>query len=138
MSNGLWIFIIFILCLFFMILMLRQGHRFYRDTSHKDSVLKENETLKRELSKLRVAYDNCQDVKFADENIFNYVRCINVPRTPVCKPVSSGGDVCRSRLIDCDKFKLYVLDDPIAMFRMKMMTDNIEQSTKSLPLTEEV
>ena len=59
-----------------------------------------------------------------DENIFNYIKCINVPRTPTCDSVKTGGGVCRSRQIDCNKFKLYLTEDPVAVARMKLITDS--------------
>lgn len=63
-----------------------------------------------------------EKVKAADENIFNYIRCINIPRVPSCFHDPTG-TVCRSRQIDCNKFKLVLQNDPVAVERMKIATD---------------
>jgi len=65
----------------------------------------------------------------ADENIFDLVRCINMPKIPVCKNLGSDpkSNVCRSRFIDCNNFKLIVQKDPVAVYRMKKFTDKYDQ-----------
>jgi hypothetical protein len=80
---------------------------------------KENQDLYRQL----VA---CNQIKYADENLFAMVRCINAPRQQVCKAAPSGGDVCRSRLIDCTKFRTLVQQDPVALQRMTLVQDVLD------------
>lgn len=76
-----------------------------------------------------------EKVKAADENIFNYIRCINIPRTPTCFHDPTG-TVCRSRQIDCNKFKLVLENDPIAVERMKVATDQYIDSNETRNLSD--
>jgi hypothetical protein len=71
-----------------------------------------------------------EHVKTVDEYIFNFIRCINIPRSPLCKGVEGDSNICRSRQIDCNKFKLVLENDPIAVDRMKLATDQYTQSNK--------
>lgn len=69
-------------------------------------------------------------IRMADENIFSYLRCINVPRKPSCRKTPTGEMICRSRLIDCNKLKLILENDPIAVSRIRLFTDQYTQSNK--------
>jgi len=124
MSAGIWmIIIIFLLCIF-IIYAVRQGNAYKElgDKLNKETVNK-NESLKK-LSDNKKTYKYLWDVKLADENIFNFIRCINFPKTPSCKNVDDGS-VCRSRQIDCNKFKLVLENDPVSVQRMKLITQTI-------------
>lgn len=79
---------------------------------------------------------NLNKIINADKNIFNYIRCINVPQTPTCTTKDNGDNVCRSRFIDCNKFKLVIQNDPIAVERMKIITDLFYESDKPKPPSE--
>lgn len=82
-----------------------------------DELQKENNTLKRTI--------------WADNRIFDFIRCINIPQTPVCKSVEDGkSNICRSRLIDCNRFKLVLENDPIAVERMKRATNRFIEAGK--------
>jgi len=94
----------------------------------------ENLDLKEEIQKIKVAYENCKAIQYADDNIFNYIRCINLPKTPVCK-MEDGGEVCRSRLMDCTKFRLVLDGDPVAVARMRMAIDIANKTGDQVPKT---
>ena len=136
MSNGLWILFIFIAFIIFILYTLRRGSAYDIVNQDKKELVANINDLQQQLATLQRTYKNCQDIKYADENIFNYIRCINVPAKPVCTNSGSGASVCRSRQIDCNKFRTYVLNDPIAMFRMKLATENIDQLDKPIPPIE--
>ena len=135
-ANQYWILLIFFLLIVFIIIWLRQGNLVDTSGAKIHEIQKENLDLQSQLNNLKRSYKDCQAIKFADENIFSYIRCINVPRKPVCKAENTGGEICRSRQIDCNKFKLYVLDDPVAILRMKLITDDIDQVDKTIPPNE--
>jgi len=84
-----------------------------------DKLKKQNEELYRQ-------YVSCNQIKHADENLFAMIRCINAPRQQVCKNIPAGGQVCRSRLIDCTKFRTLVQQDPVALDRMTLVQDVLD------------
>ena len=99
-----------------------------------------NNKTQNDLSKiiqdLKKENDYLSKVKFADENIFQLIRCINIPQSPTCSSTNTGETVCRSKLIDCNKFKLVLLNDPIAVERMKVATDRFYQTNKPHNLSD--
>lgn len=74
--------------------------------------------------------DQLNKIINADKNIFDYIRCINVPQTPSCVTKNNNDVVCKSRQIDCNKFKLVLLNDPVAVERMKIATDLYTETDK--------
>lgn len=131
MSNNVWLLIITFIIAFFTIYLLRIGNQYDQikkknriDTLNKQQLLDQNKTLKENNEYL-------QKIKFADENIFDYIRCINIPRTPGCRTVDDNTSaICRSRQIDCNKMRLVLENDPIAVERMKIATDRYTESNK--------
>jgi hypothetical protein len=51
------------------------------------------------------------------------MKCINVPQKPVCKQTPDGKQVCRSRLINCANFAKLIKEDPIAVERIRLVTE---------------
>ena len=97
------------------------------------TLAKENEYLKR--------------VKNVDDTIFEFIRCINVPKSPTCKSTlddnstsslipPNQANICRSRQIDCNKYKLLLIKDPVGIERMKMATDLYTQAGQTKNLSE--
>jgi|SRR5271154_1081210 len=131
MSNGIWILIIFFLALGFIIYTMRQGNKYEELYKSKFKLVNSNEDLIAEIARLKKNSEYLQRVKIADENIFDYIRCINIPRSPACKGVEDGeSNICRSRQIDCNKYKLVLENDPIAIERTKIATDQYVQTGK--------
>jgi len=92
--------------------------------------------LRAQIDHLQLENNRLAKIKFADENLFQYLRCLNVPQSPTCAPTGTGGTVCRSRLIDCNKYKLVLENDPVAVERMKVASDRFYQSDKPQNLSE--
>lgn len=120
-NFGVWILIICVIVIGFMIYIIRQN-----DTvaSLENKITTEKVKTKESLdmvSDIKRKQKYLWDVKIADENIFNYIRCINIPRTPACKNTTSG-EICRTRQIDCNKFKLVIENDPVSLERLKLAT----------------
>lgn len=112
--------IIFLLCIF-IIYALRQGNNYNVLSKQIVQETKTKNDYINKLSESKKTHKYLWDVKLADENIFNFIRCINFPKTPACKD-EGGGRVCRSKQIDCNKFKLVLENDPISVERMKLAT----------------
>ena len=120
-NFGLWILLIFAIITGFVIYIVRLG-----DASVSIEKQLANEKIKSKKSldmvnDIKKKHKYLWDVKIADENVFNYIRCINIPRTPACKDTTSG-QICRTRQIDCNKFKLVLENDPVALERLKLAT----------------
>lgn len=103
--------------------------------------LKTHEQTVTELKEMRDRANYLAKIKFADENIFNYIRCINIPQAPTCAPANRSNDpnkgiICRSRQIDCNKLKLVLENDPVAVNRMKVATDRFYQTGQPSNLSE--
>lgn len=124
MSIGIWMLIIIFLLCIFIIYAVRQGNSYRDITKQLENETTEKNNYMKRLSDNKKTYQYLWDVKLADENIFNFIRCINFPKTPSCKEVDNG-TICRSRQIDCNKFKLVLENDPIAVQRMKLITQTI-------------
>jgi hypothetical protein len=84
-----------------------------------------------ELTDLNDKYNACLNIKFADENIFSYIKCINVPRKKVCKNIGQGGETCQTRLTDCTKFRDIIMNDPVALNRIKLLNDQTYDASKN-------
>jgi len=109
-------------------------------SSIKDSYvsLDDYKSLNEELVGVKKRANDLAKIKFADENIFNFIRCINIPQSPTCAPVGdgSGETVCRSRQINCNKLKLVLENDPVAVERMKVATDRFYQTGKPTNMSD--
>ena len=103
-----------------------------------NDIAKKNQSLQNEIDSLQKINKDLQDIKFADDNIFQFIRCINIPQYPICSSTdpTSGGVVCRSKQINCDWFKLVLENNPVAVQRMKMATDKYYQTGKPRNLSE--
>jgi hypothetical protein len=137
MSDGIWIIIIFFISIFFIIYILRIGNQYEELSKIKTTATNNNSELLNQINSLTKQNDYLNKVKTADEQIFDYIRCINIPRTPACKGVEDTGrpfdeasNVCRSRQIDCNKYKLVLENDPVAVERMKVATQQYVQANK--------
>lgn len=120
-GAGLWILLICAIVIGFVIYIVRQGDS---STAVEDELTKEKIKNQKQLETIDEMKKNQKylwDVKIADENVFNYIRCINIPRTPACKDTTSG-QICRTRQIDCNKFKLVLENDPVSLDRLKLAT----------------
>lgn len=129
MSNNAWIITIALIIVFFTLYLLRIGHQYQTIKKDNQKVSQREKQILEQNRILRENNDYLQKIKFADENIFDFMRCINIPRTPACKSVDDSG-ICRSRQIDCNKIKLVLENDPIAVERMKIATDRYTESNK--------
>jgi hypothetical protein len=114
--------IIIILCISFLsivflyIIYARQDNKI-NDFETKYSDCNENENiLQNRINDMQEEITKLNKMKIADEMIFQYTRCLNIPRSPSCK----DGTICRSRQIDCNKYRLVLENDPIAMERIKI------------------
>ena len=106
----------------FIIYLIRLGNNYkILENKYEKSVKFANESAKK-LNDNKKTYKYLWDVKLADENVFNFIKCINFPKTPSCKDTGDG-TICRSRQIDCNKFKLVLENDPISVQRMKLFTE---------------
>lgn len=104
------------------------------------------DTQKILIDRLTLENEKLNHIKIVDEQLFKFIRCINIPQTPVCKNVElsstsnqplygqgkkvGNSSVCRSRFIDCNKFRLLLEQDPVAIERMKIATDRYVESDK--------
>ncbi len=111
-------FIIIILTIYF----LKCKGTSTRKSEDINSLYNEKSQLMAENSKLKYDIEQLNKIKFADENVFTLIKCINSPRKQICTP-ENGSTVCRSRFVDCTKFKRFVEDDPVASYRLKLAMD---------------
>ena len=118
--SQIIIAILIVLSLIFIGVILRLIGKIYGLSSEKTTcyntvnvITKENEQLKKHNKQLI-------DIKSADEDVLAYLKCLNTPRTEVCKDTPDEGRVCRSRLMDCSKFKNIIFNNPTALWRMEM------------------
>jgi hypothetical protein len=140
MSSVIWIFLIGIIILCFIIYILRLRHQYTTLQSTHTAIWDDSETLNNSVVRLKKENDVLKKIVVADENIFNFIRCINVPQAPSClTKMNDNGDstipdepahVCRSRQIDCNKYKLLFESDPIMRERIHLATDLYTQSDK--------
>lgn len=86
-----------------------------RKSEDIDNLYLEQSKLVASNSKMRYEIDQLNKIKFADENVFTLLKCINSPRQQVC-----NNGVCRSRFVDCTKFADLVLNDPVAKYRLTL------------------
>lgn len=110
--------------------------------------VEENNQLTSTISLLKKENADLRAIKYADDNIFQFIRCINIPQYPICSPTDpntdptkgsdpgSGGVACRSKQINCNWFKLVLENDPVAVERMKQATDKYYQTGKPHNLSE--
>lgn len=84
-----------------------------------------NQSMKSNYDKLKSNMDECLKIKFADENIMYYTRCINDPRKKVCKDTNDNKGICRARFQDCNKMRGIIENDPVAVYRMKLLNEGI-------------
>ena len=129
MTDNNWIILLVTIIILFTLYLLRIGHQYQTIKKDNEKVSNGEKKILEQNRVLRENNDYLQKIKFADENIFDFMRCINVPRTPACKDVDNSG-ICRSRQIDCNKIKLVLQNDPIAVERMKIATDQYTESNK--------
>lgn len=126
----IWLLIITIICLATLLIILA---RFRNKNNNLGMNLLNNDikfkNLTKEIDRQTDLIKYLTKIKNADENIFDLIRCINMPKIPVCKNLGSDprSNVCRSRFIDCNNFKLIVQKDPVAVYRMKKFTDKYDQ-----------
>jgi hypothetical protein len=126
---------IVIIILFFMVCALMvYAYRLIYDPSWDEIVsygrsnLDENKRIKAKYDKLAKDYQIAKNTIYSDENIFAYMRCLNIPQKPICKPTSDGQTVCRSKLINCAQYIKIINEDPIAVQRMKLATERAPES----------
>ena len=134
--NNLLIIFFLIIIVIFIIYIARKQNQYDKLLESKSDLTNTNETKLNEIAKLKAINKKLLAIKFADENIFKFIRCINIPQTPVCVATGTGGSVCRSKLIDCNNFKLVLFNDPVAVERMKMATDKYYQTGKPHNLSD--
>jgi hypothetical protein len=126
MANISIIIVIVLVIIFSIGFVIYRARKQYQHTElvkSNSALIQTNTNTADDLTNLRKEYQKLLDIKFADENIFKFIRCINIPQSPVCARTGTGGTVCRSKLIDCNKFKLVLENDPVAIERMKLATD---------------
>lgn len=120
--SNIILFTLFIIVVSLLLILLFRNKVKYRNSSRlNDDLETENEKLSKELKRSKKQIDLLQKIKNADENIFDFIRCINIPQVKTCREIDNG-QVCRSRQINCNHLKLLLEDDPIAKLRMKRMT----------------
>jgi cell division protein FtsB len=95
--------------------------------------------LTKQIQDLKNQNDYLEHIKQADESIFNFIRCINIPRTPACRTINeSNQKICRSKQIDCNKLKLVLENDPVTVDRMKIATEQYFKPGNASELTQPV
>lgn len=127
--NKILIIILVIAILGFIIYKLRWENHTDNLVHTQSDLENENKRILNENAELKNVNKKLSDIKFADENIFKFIRCINIPQAPVCAETATG-TVCRSKLINCNDYKLVLLNDPVAIERMKVATDKYYQTGK--------
>jgi hypothetical protein len=128
-EYGLVISVIIIAIIF----VIYDARNFYHNrglSQDKEHLIRQNIELNTQNSKLHEHNKYLQLVKEADENIFDYIRCINIPQAPTCKDTGDETTVCRSRLTDCNKYKLVLENDPVTLQRMKVATNLYTDANK--------
>ena len=126
----------FIIIVIFFIYITRKQNQLDKISKAKSNLANLNESTSTEIARLEAENKKLLQIKFADENIFKFIRCINIPQAPVCVATDTGGTVCRSKLIDCNNYKLVLLNDPVAVERMKIATDKYYQTDKPHNLSD--
>lgn len=141
MTYGFMIIISIIIIVFVMvsIFVLRKNQLLASVTEEKNDILNNTYGMKDRIQTLTKENEYLKRVKDVDDTIFQFIRCINVPKSPTCKSTiddnstsslipSKQADVCRSRQIDCNKYKLLLARDPVGIERMKIATDLYTQT----------
>jgi hypothetical protein len=138
MHTGVWIIVLTIILI--VIVYSTNRHEHFGQSSSND--------LQDKVEQLERRNNYLEKVKIVDEAIFDYIRCINVPRSTSCTAISNEkldngqnlspktGSICRSRQIDCNKYKLMLENDSIAVERMKRATDLYGESNPAKNQTE--
>lgn len=124
MNEWTIIWVSFIV-LIFMIIIGKYSYDNIKLQNDYTDLKKQHIRLKNIYQDLQKNYKSCLDIKFADENILYYVRCINDPRKEVCKSSTSNSNICRSRLEECNKMRGIIENDPVAVYRMQMLNQGI-------------
>lgn len=129
MTSITWLFILIVISYIVLYISMKRQYNFLKNSCNKDTFTQNK--LEQENRKLKADVKYLNDVKDIDDQIFSFIRCINIPQVPSCKAVNKEGvNVCRSKQIDCDKFKLVILNSPIGLERIKKATDKYYDSSK--------
>lgn len=102
------ILLIILLVLIYFQYFQKPKENFSSDDKDKEEIL----LLKKKIKELTA-------LKYADDNIFTYLKCHNQPTKNVCKTLKDGSSICRSRLINCDNFRLVLEDDALTRKRLQ-------------------
>ena len=120
-DNIIITFLIIAIIVLFVAL-LRSGHKYQVEKNEKEYLKKRVKQIRERFVDLKQQNKLCRDIKFADENVFAFVRCINQPKKEICKKTPDGNQVCRSRLVECSKFRMILEQDPVSMARLQLAT----------------
>jgi len=102
--------------------LLRSGHKYQVEKNEKEFLKKRMKQIRERFAYIKEQSKLLRDIKFADENVFAFLRCINQPKKEVCKTNEKGEQVCKSRLIECSKFRMILEQDPVSMARLQLAT----------------
>lgn len=127
---ALILIILFIILLFAIIIIIwfsRRKNIKQNDQIQQNQYRNRIDKLSKEMVLLQQENEYLQKALVADNNIFHYIRCINIPQTPSCT-TKGNSHICRSRLMDCNKIKLVLENDPIAVERIKVATNRFREA----------
>ena len=143
MHYGFLITISIVIVAFILVavFVLRKNQMLTSLTNQRNDIFDNISDLKSQINTLTTENTYLKKVKDADETIFQFIRCINVPKSPSCKSTlddnpnstlipANEADVCRSRQIACNKYKLWLVKDPVGQERMKIATDRYTQTDR--------
>jgi hypothetical protein len=82
MQDSIWIMIIFVLLLGFFIYTKKQSYNLKILLSEHNKKKNNLEVLLKENKDFSEINDNLKKIIIADDNIFNFLRCINIPQNP--------------------------------------------------------
>jgi hypothetical protein len=141
MYYGIVILILIVIVTFVMVavFILRKNQALTSITDQRNDVIENSTGLQTQVQSLQTENKYLKRVKDVDELIFQFIRCINVPKSPTCKTTyddnpnstiipSNKANVCRSRQIDCNKYKLLIVRDQVGIDRLKIATDRFTQT----------
>ena len=110
------------LSIFVLILIIIIGSLIYYNIQAQDTCDANDTELNNRYQKVKQEKDKLLKIVHTDQDIFNYIRCLNIPRAPVCRQ-NNGQKMCRSMQIDCNKFRTLIERNPEAKHRLARATD---------------
>lgn len=123
--SKIIIMVLFFIIIVVGILFIRNKYIYLKTKLQNKSLTTTNNDNIKKIADLNSKIDTLTKILDVDRKIFNFIRCINIPRVTQCKVVSDDGNtVCRSKQLNCNQYKLELENNPFINNRIKEITQN--------------